>query len=170
MSSEQHRSLPDHTGHAGGHVERLPLDKQMEGLLEECRIVLTGLQVLFGFQLAVVFTERFDKVLARPQQELHLLAMALIAIAIALIMTPASYHRQCEPQDASDRFVLLSSWLLLAALPLFGAAVSIELYLVAQVVLQTAALWIAGGVLAVFLALWLGLPRVAALRSRRRLR
>ena len=168
MSSEQHRSLPDHT-RDGGHVEHLPLGKQVEGLLEECRIVLTGLQVLFGFQLAVVFTERFDKVLARPQQELHLLAMSLTAVAIALIMTPASYHRQREPQDASDRFVLLSSWLLLSALPLFGIAVSIELYLVAQVVLQGAALWIAGSVLAVFVVLWLGLPRIVAWRARRRL-
>ena len=151
----------------GGHSERLPLAKQVEHLLDECRIVLTGLQVLFGFQLAVVFSDRFAKALASGEQDLHLLAMGLVAVAIALVMTPASYHRQCEPQHASDRFVLWSSWLLLAAMPLLAAAVTLDLYLVARVVLGTASAWIAGGVLLVFLALWLGVPRFAIWRARR---
>ena len=38
-------------------THRLSLDKAVEYLLEECRIVLPGIQVLFGFQLATVFTD-----------------------------------------------------------------------------------------------------------------
>ena len=151
------------------HVERLPLAKQVEYLLEECRIVLPGLQVLFGFQLAVVFSQRFDDVLGHGQQALHLLAMGLVAVAIAAIMTPAAYHRQAEPQEVSDGFVLLSSWLLLASMPLLAIAISLEFYLVAQVVLGTGApvTAITAGLFAVFLALWLVLPRVACWRKRR---
>lgn len=167
MVSSKRSDSPALPARRSGRRERLPLAKQVEDLLDECRIVLTGLQVLFGFQLAVVFSQRFDQVLAKPQQELHLLAMALIAVAIGLIVTPAAYHRQVEPQEASDRFVLWSSWLLLAALPPFGIAVAIELYLVAQVVLDWAALWIAGAALLVFVALWLGLPRVALWHAHR---
>ncbi|HWI24000.1 MAG TPA: DUF6328 family protein, partial [Lysobacter sp.] len=71
-----------------GRVQRLSLTRQLESVLEECRIVLPGIQALFGFQLAVVFSERFDRILTHAQQVLHLLAMALVAVAIALIMTP----------------------------------------------------------------------------------
>ncbi|MGN6513378.1 MAG: DUF6328 family protein [Lysobacteraceae bacterium] len=151
------------------HARPLPLERQVEYLLEECRIVLPGLQVLFGFQLAVVFSERFARVLSVGQQELHLLAMGLVAVAIAVIMTPAAYHRQAEPQEASEGFVLLSSWLLLASMPLLAVAISLEFYLVAQAVLgsggRVAA--IASGLFAVFVALWLVLPRVACWRKRR---
>jgi hypothetical protein len=151
-----------HHNHTPGddHSKRLPLAKQVEYLLEECRIVLPGLQVLFGFQLAVVFSDRFPTVLAHQQQVLHLLAMALVAVAIAVIMTPAAYHRQAEPQEASEGFVLLSTWLLLAV------AICLEFYLIAQIVLDGAAAWIAGALFALFALLWLVLPRVARWRRR----
>lgn len=149
------------------HAERLPLSKQVEYLLEECRIVLPGLQVLFGFQLAVVFSDRFPLVLAHPQQVLHLLAMALVVAAIAVIMTPAAYHRQTEPREASASFLRLSTCLLLSSMPLLAIAICLEFYLIAQVVLDGASAWIAGGLLALFALLWLMLPRVARWRKRR---
>ena len=150
------------------HRHALPLSKQVEYLLEECRIVLPGLQVLFGFQLAVVFSDRFPVVLAHRQQVLHVRAMALVAVAIAVIMTPAAYHRQAEPKEASEGFVMLSTWLLLASMPLLAVAICLEFYLIAQVVLDGAAAWIAGGLLALFALLWLVLPRVARWRKRQR--
>jgi hypothetical protein len=146
------------------------LAKQVEYVPEECRIVLPGLQVLFGFQLAVVFSGRFPNALPHALQALHLLAMALVAVAIAAIMTPAAYHRQAEPQEASSGFVLLATWLLLASMPLLAVAICLEFYIVAQVVLGHAApvLWIASALFAVFVALWLVLPRIACWRKRRR--
>ena len=168
MPPARHPPAPKPPG--DDHVHRLPLSRQVEYLLEECRIVLPGLQVLFGFQLAVVFSQRFDAVLGHAQQELHLLAMGLVAVAIALIMTPAAYHRQAEPQEVSDGFVLLSSWLLLASMPLLAVAISLDFYLVAQVVLGNGGTVaaVAAALFAVFLALWLVLPRVACWRKQRR--
>ena len=119
MSAKHEPSRNDHDDE-----ERLPLTRQVEYLLEECRIVLPGLQVLFGFQLAVVFSERFARVLDTTQQQLHLLAMGLVAAAIGVIMTPAAYHRQAEPQRVSESFVRLSSWLLLASMPLLATAIT----------------------------------------------
>jgi hypothetical protein len=146
------------------HSQRLSLSRQVETLLEECRIVLPGIQALFGFQLAVMFSERFDRILTHAQQVLHLLAMALVAIAIALIMTPAAYHRQAEPQQASDHFVRLSSRLLLASMPPLAVAICLEFYLVAQIVLDEAAACIAGAMLMVFVLLWRVLPRIVRWR------
>ena len=74
--------------------EAVSLSQAAEYLLEEARMVLPGLQALFGFQLIAVFSTRFADDLTPAEQRLHLLAILLVVVAIALIMTPAAYHRQ----------------------------------------------------------------------------
>lgn len=145
------------------------LDKAASYLLEECRIVLPGIQVLFGFQLIVVFSQRFDTALTAHEQRLHLLATALVAVATALIMAPAAYHRQNGPQHISQSLLRVSTWLLLASLPPLAIAISLDFYLVARVVMGDGSVaWMATLLLAVFTALWLVLPQVARWRNRPR--
>ena len=60
--------------------------------IEEARMMLPGIQALFGFQLIAVFNERFHQ-LTEADQVLHYIALLLVALAIAIIMTPAAYHR-----------------------------------------------------------------------------
>jgi len=149
-------------------THRLSLDKAVEYLLEECRIVLPGIQVLFGFQLATVFTTRFAQDLSAGEQRLHLLAIALVAIAIALIMTPAAYHRQAEPEHASERFIRVSTRLLLASMPPLAVAICLDFYLVGRILVGTGPmLWLASLLFATFLLLWFVLPRTARLRRAR---
>src|SRR4026209_578344 len=93
--------------------EELPLSKAAEYLLDECRMVLPGIQALFGFQLIAVFNSAFDQKLNASEQKLHLLATGLIAVAVAIIMTPAALHRQTGPYAVTDTFVRMSSRLLL---------------------------------------------------------
>jgi hypothetical protein len=93
--------------------EELPLSKAVQYLLEECRMVLPGIQALFGFQLIAVLNPSFAQKLSQAEQRLHLLAIALAAVAVALIMTPAAYHRQTGPQEVSETFIRLSSRVLL---------------------------------------------------------
>ena len=64
-------------------------------------MVLPGVQALFGFQLIAVFSDGFTARLTRSEQGLHLLALTLVAVAGALVMTPAAYHRQTGPREAS---------------------------------------------------------------------
>ena len=149
-------------------VQQLSLDKAVEYLLEECRIVLPGIQVLFGFQLATVFTIRFVQDLSVGEQRLHLLAIARVAIAIALIMTPAAYHRQAEPRHASARFIRISTRLLLASMPPLAIAICLDFYLVARLVLHSSwVAWISAALFAVFVALWFVLPMFGRARHRR---
>jgi len=146
----------------------LSLAKAVSYLLEECRIVLPGIQVLFGFQLIVVFSQRFDTALTPHEQRLHLLATALVAVATALIMAPAAYHRQIGPQQISQSLVRVSTWLLLASMPPLAIAISLDFYLVARVVMGDGSVaWMGGVLLAIFTALWLVLPQYARWRSRR---
>ena len=55
--------------------EQLSLDSVARLLLEECRMVLPGIQALFGFQLIAVFNEGFSDKLTPGEQELHLAAI-----------------------------------------------------------------------------------------------
>src|SRR5512138_1952421 len=94
-------------------AEELPLSKAAEALIRECRMVLPGIQALFGFQLVAVFNEPFFDRLSLLEQELHLLSIVLIALAIVIIMTPAAYHRQTDRQHITQQFIDLSTRLLL---------------------------------------------------------
>src|SRR5450830_1242130 len=100
--------------------EKESLKDQMGRLIEEARMVLPGIQALFGFQTVAVFNQRFIDL---PQEVVicHVLALSLVVLSIALVMTPAAYHRIVEPHRVSERTVRLSSLLICAALaPLAG--------------------------------------------------
>jgi hypothetical protein len=84
-------------------------DKSGREAIEEARIVLPGIQALFGFQLIAVFNQRF-KELTEDERLIHFSATLLVTIAIALIMTPAAYHRLAEQSTISKFFVWLTSW------------------------------------------------------------
>jgi hypothetical protein len=130
-------------------------------LLEECRMVLPGMQALFGFQLMVVFNNRFAELLSPAEQRLHLVATGLIGLAVALIMTPAAYHRQQHPHHATESFVRISTRLLLWSMPPLAISLCIEFYLICRVIIGgIASCLIAAGMFAIFFFLWFVLPRV----------
>jgi len=75
-----------------GSAERpASLEEETKTTIEEARMVLPGIQALFGFQLIAVFNTRFHD-FGSLEQILHLVALLLVAFAIALIMTPAAYQ------------------------------------------------------------------------------
>ncbi|HEV8150011.1 MAG TPA: DUF6328 family protein [Gemmatimonadales bacterium] len=144
--------------------ESVPLSQAAEYLLEECRMVLPGLQALFGFQLIAVFNSRWE-VLGPGEQRAHLLAIGLVAVAIALIMTPAAYHRQSNPEEITSTFIRLSTQLLLWSMPPLAAGLCLDFYLIARVILhRPLASLLAVALAAVFLVFWFVLPRATGLQ------
>jgi len=144
-----------------GRIEQVTLDKAAQHMLEECRMVLPGIQALFGFQLIAVFNDGFGEKLSEPQQMMHLAAIILVAIAIALVMAPAALHRQAEPQEVSERFVWLSSRLLLASMYPLAIAICLDAWLVTSIIVggNRAGIAVALALLVVFALFWLALPR-----------
>ena len=143
-----------------GKTEDLKLDSAASHILEECRMVLPGIQALFGFQLIAVFNQGFGEKLSHGEQVLHLVAIVLTVLATALVMTPAALHRQAEPRQVSERFVWLASKLVLAAMFPLALAVVLDAYIVASVVTKNDAVaaLIAIALLLVFAALWVVVP------------
>ena len=167
---EHRRSRASHEYHA---TEAHPanLEHETKTVIEEARMVLPGIQALFGFQLMAVFNNGFDN-LKPPEQILHLSALLLSAVAIALIMTPASFHRIAEKGIVSRRFVELGSRLLALAMVPLMLGLCIDLFIVARLVLNNVSLSaiIAVALLSLFCALWYVFPwaqhRAGAARSR----
>jgi len=129
-------------------------------LVEECRMVLPGIQALFGFQLVAVFSARFGTVLDAAQQRCHLLALALVALSAALVMAPAAYHREVEPEFISERFMRISTRLLLLSMFPLAGGICLDFYLIARVIVRE--LWLsvtlATLLFCVIVALWFVLP------------
>ena len=147
--------------------QRLEPFQAAEMLLEECRMVLPGIQGLFGFQLVAVFSAHFHERLSHAEQLLHLLAIALTCLAIALVMAPAATHRQTDPCEATVAFIRLSSRLLLWSMAPLALALCVDFYLVARVITGSEAIaWAAAAMIALFGWFWYFLPRRFARCSR----
>ncbi|MGH9277736.1 MAG: DUF6328 family protein [Acidimicrobiales bacterium] len=85
------------------HLEELPKDDGGDGkpsrydrelieLLNELRVVLPGVQVLFAFLLIVPFNDRFDA-LGEPLRGVYLFALMTSALSCVLFTTPPCFHR-----------------------------------------------------------------------------
>lgn len=113
--------------------EEIPLKDLIKFVLEESRVILPGVQALFGFQLIAVFNERFAD-LDSMTRYIHLVATFFTCISVALIMAPAAYHRQVEPETASHAFVTYASKLICAGLFPLILSMTLDSYVVTKVV------------------------------------
>ncbi len=149
------------TGHE--RVEELKLGDAISALLNECRMILPGIQALFGFQLIAVLQPPFFDKLTHAEQIVHILALGLVAISGAIVMAPAAYHRQAAPREASDGFIQFASWLLLIAMIPLMLGITLDFYLVAKIVLVSRALsaLLAIIIAAIFIFSWYVMPHMA---------
>jgi hypothetical protein len=140
--------------------EKLSLDSATKHILEECRMVLPGIQALFGFQLIAVFNQGFAQKLSTMEQQLHLVAIILTVSAVALVMTPAALHRQIDPMAVSRRFVESGTTLLLLSMFPLSISICLEIYLIARIITESIVFSsvIAAGLLLLFFLLWILLP------------
>ncbi len=143
-------------------VEQEPLAEVASHLLEECRMVLPGIQALFGFQLIAVFNATFWE-LPSADRMIHLFAISLVAVAIALVMTPAAYHRQVHQNCISRRFIEISSRLLLFSMFPLMLGICLDFHLISKMILGSLGISLAITVVlaAIFIGLWIVLPRLA---------
>jgi hypothetical protein len=129
-------------------------------------MVLPGVQALFGFQLIAVFNASFSERLGAGEQRLHIAAIALVVIAIALVMAPAALHRQTSYRTVSHRFLVVSTHLLLWSMVPLALGICLDVYLVARLVVPAGATAaaIAGSLFVMIMVLWFVLPRSRSLQ------
>ncbi|MDX6297073.1 MAG: hypothetical protein QOI51_930 [Nocardioidaceae bacterium] len=72
--------------------EQERLDRELIELLNELRVMVTGIQVLFAFLLAVAFSQRFT-VLTALDRDVYFVTLLSAATASVWFIAPAAYHR-----------------------------------------------------------------------------
>jgi uncharacterized membrane protein len=147
--------------------ETLSLSEAVTHLLEECRMVLPGVQALFGFQLIAVFNSTFRERLTPTEQTIHLVAIGLVAMSVALVMAPAAYHRQTNPEEVTESFIELATYLLLGSMFPLMIGISLDFYLIARLISENniLSLLLSIALLIWFATLWFLLPRFTRLRK-----
>ena len=152
-----------------GRREAQSLEKIVSHLLEECRMVLPGIQAMLGFQFIAVFNTGFSQQLSPGEQDAHLVSVGLMALSIGALLTPAAYHRIAETHSISDTLINLASCLLSVGMFLLMVAMCIDLYLIARIISHGVlpAAIVAGSVAVILGALWFVFPLI--MRERRKL-
>jgi hypothetical protein len=143
------------------------LNRNLDQLLQELRIVLPGVQVLFAFLLAVPFSSRFGKV-DSFERDIYFAALLLSAVAVALLMAPSMQHRILF-RHAQKRYLISSASLMtIAGMTALALATVLSLVLVAHFLFGSAAAWFAGGLsFGAFSVLWYALPIERRITNRR---
>lgn len=129
-----------------------------QDVLTEARMVLPGIQALFGFQLVAVFNQRFDR-LGECDKACHIAALLLVALATGLVMAPAAIDRFATGRRGEQYLRRWAPSLLAAGMFMLMMAIALELFVVSKLVLGPAVAWIVSAVGgAVLWALWFALP------------
>ena len=134
------------------------LDRNWVDLLQELRVIQTGVQLLTGFLLILPFQARFEQ-LSLFQQNVYLLTLGAAVVATGFLIAPVSLHRILFRQHARELLVTASHRLALIGLALLGAAIVGAVLLIFDVVAGTATGIIAAvAALVLLISLWAGLP------------
>jgi hypothetical protein len=133
-------------------------DRQLIELLQEVRVAVPGVQVLFAFLLVVPFSAAWEKTTGL-QQDVYFATLLLTAIATAFLMAPGSIHRVLFQQHDKRFIVHIANWLLLAGLGALALAIGLAVFLVADVLFDiTAAAVAAGCIFGFTVGLWYVVP------------
>lgn len=133
-------------------------DRNLAELLQELRVAGLGIQVLFGFLLAIPFTMKFSR-LDGTQRDLYVAALLLAAVATALLLGPVAYHRLVFRRQQKESLVRAANTMAVCGLVTVALAVCTSVALVLSYVLPPAlAAVISACLAALFGGLWFAFP------------
>jgi len=136
------------------------LDRNWVDLLQELRVIQTGVQLLTGFLLILPFQSRFEQ-LTQSQQYIYLATLAAAVLATGFLIAPVSLHRFLFRRHARRVTVDVAHRLAQIGLSILGLAIVGVVLLIFNVVLGPTAGYVAAGVVfVVLLGLWVVLPLV----------
>jgi hypothetical protein len=137
-------------------LERLA--RNISDLLQELRVALAGVQILFGFLLSIVFTDAYRRA-SGIQHDAHLIAVLFAVISVALMTAPAAWHRLLFRQGQRPEILRVSNRFAIAGLGCLAIAMSSTVFLLADVVLGDWPAILACALTVVcFGTLWFALP------------
>ncbi|MCP3820685.1 DUF6328 family protein [Streptomyces sp. A3M-1-3] len=144
--------------HGRDETEEERADRRWAELLQELRVAQTGVQVLFGFLLTVVFQPRFVD-LSTTDRNIYAVTVVLGAATTGALIGPVSFHRLVTGRRIKPQTVEWASRLTVLGLILLLCTMASALLLILRVALHdTWALWLVAGMVVWFVLCWFVLP------------
>jgi Family of unknown function (DUF6328) len=143
------------------------VDRNLMELLNELRVALPGVQVLFAFLLVVPFNQRFAA--TTPfQRDVYFVTLLLTASATVFLIAPSVHHRLLFRLQEKEQIVLIANRLSLIGLTLLAVAVTGVVLLVTDFVLgDLVAIVVTCGIAVLFAVVWYTIPLRRGARPRR---
>jgi hypothetical protein len=145
-------------------TEQERLDRNLNELLQELRVAIPGVQVLFAFLLAVPFQQGFAKV-NNFQRDIYFATLICTAISAILLMSPTAYHRLTFRYQQKRKLVFYSNRFAIGGIIFLALAMTGAIILVTDVLFSTAAVLVVTALAVVFFGFfWFALPLQRRLR------
>ena len=140
-------------------------DRQMVELLNELRVALPGVQILFAFLLTVPFSQRFATLTAF-QRDVYFLTLMATALSTACLIAPSAAHRLRFHQSERAWIVESANKLMIAGLCALAAALGGSVLLITDLMFDGIRVWLYPGVvLAMLVGLWFVRPLLRQARG-----
>jgi len=155
MPEDPGRSAPPElaaSGRAESEEERA--DRNLSDLLQELRVALPGVQVLFAFLLTVPFTNRF-KDLSAFQEKLYFGVLISVALATVMLVAPTIGHRILFRRQQKEYIVTISNNLSLIGMALLAVSMCGAIALISDFLFGTSTAIVSTVVMALaFIGFW----------------
>ena len=143
------------------------LDRELIELLNELRVTLPGVQVLFAFLLIVPFSQRFGQV-NDLQKYAYLFTLLATALGAAFLISPTPFHRLRFRSHDKEAMLRMSNRLAIAGTFCLALAMTGAIFFVVDVLFRAPVPAVVTAVAAfAFFTLWYGLPLVRKLQDGR---
>ncbi len=141
-------------------TEAQRIDRNIAELLQELRVAGLGVQVLFGFLLAMPFTDMFSS-LDAEQHRLYVAVLLLAALSTALLTAPVAYHRIVFRRHQKHDLLRFANTVALAGLVTVALAICGAVLLVVSVAYDgLVAAIVAAFVAGAYFVLWYVIPHL----------
>jgi Family of unknown function (DUF6328) len=145
------------------HSERL--DRELIELLNELRVALPGVQVLFGFLLVVPFSQGWSRVTSTERRVFFATFMAT-AIATVLLIAPSAQHRILWRARDKEALLRRANALALAGTAFLALAITGAVWVVTDVIYaQAPTAFVTAGIAGLFAWIWFAAPLIRRARK-----
>ena len=160
-------STDDTTGPQPEESPKERVDRELSELLEEIRVLLPGVEILFGFLIILPFSGSFDEI-SGFERVLYLASLLTTSAGLALLVSPTTHHRLSFREMDKERMLFTANRLVLVASVLVLFGIGMAVYLVVESVLGGVVAGMIAAANAVWFAwFWFGLPLVRKAREPR---
>jgi hypothetical protein len=128
-------------------------DRQMMELLNELRVALPGVQILFAFLLTVPFAQGFTRV-TDTQRTLFYASLLATAVSTICLIAPSATHRLRFHQSDRAYVIETANKYTIAGLVFLGVAIVLAVATVTDFIYDTWIVWAAPAAIAVLLAIF----------------